>query len=214
MDHRGTMLPVQFLLTIILAFLIFVPACMVVSNILGLEDQARNDFLQFVGEVKDFSANANIGQKESFVLIMDKGSSILFYKEKKKLFAYSDYDSSVSTVVSTTGSEVPGAPAYLQYTSYYLEYPVRHCEDETPCACLCRDFADESTSTRASAEEGEKGQITHNRDITCENLICQPIPDVSLTHPWRAQRTEGDAKLRRQVVELTKTEQGVLIELQ
>ncbi len=213
MDCKGSMLPVQFLLTIVLAFLIFVPACMVVSNILGLEDQAKEDFLEFVDEVKEFSANAQFNEKKSFVLIMDSGSAIMFYNEKEKLFAYSDYDS-LSTLPSTGSASLQGVSPQFQYIKYYIQYPVRHCRDEIPCACLCRDFLDESTSTRTGAEEGDRGQIIHKRDIECKDLVCEPIPDVSLTDSWRAQRTKGDAKLRRQVVTLTKTEQGVLIELQ
>jgi len=75
---RGIML--KFLMTILLAILIFAPAIMFTMKFCRLSEQAGESFEKFVKEINDFSEGE---EPKDFMLIIDKETAIVgFTKEK------------------------------------------------------------------------------------------------------------------------------------
>jgi hypothetical protein len=81
---RGIM--VKFLLTLIIAIIIFVPACLFVSNVFRLSSQANENFGEFVQEIGNLAEKGREGETESFQLIMDEETAIVgFNKNSSKV---------------------------------------------------------------------------------------------------------------------------------
>ena len=59
MNNKAIML--KFLTTIILAIIIFAPACMISSRFFRLSSQAENNFNTFVEEIRDLNENGEVG---------------------------------------------------------------------------------------------------------------------------------------------------------
>jgi hypothetical protein len=204
MDKKG-ILAARFLATFVLALIIFVPACAVASKILNLSDQAMDDFFEFVKEIEEFSSDASLNEKKSVVLIMDKGTFITLFHENARQFVYR-HD-------TFTSDGDPGRN--VERESYYIDFPDRKCEGKFPCACLCREF-EEKKSTPLGGSTVETNIQTGNSLIKCDSLICKEISEVNLANSKSFNRRPEKVyrELRRQVVVLTKTEQGVTLELQ
>jgi hypothetical protein len=76
MDKKGIM--VKFLVTVLLAIIIFVPACMASSKFFRLSGQSKDNFVDFVHTIEDMKNDPD-GSKETSLLIMDKGTAIVYF---------------------------------------------------------------------------------------------------------------------------------------
>jgi len=118
-NKKGIML--KFLAALILALILFVPACGLVSKFFRLSNQAKSNFHGFVEEIERFSTSPDEA-KGKFLLIMDKGSFIVLFNDEaiKKQVAVR-IESGVS------------------YGEKDFHYPSSSCGGK-PCLCLCRAY--------------------------------------------------------------------------
>lgn len=79
-DKKGLM--VKFLTTLLLAIIIFAPACIISSKIFRLSDQAEDNFGDFVKAINDLEE----GGKKSFMLILDEETAIVGFNQGQALF--------------------------------------------------------------------------------------------------------------------------------
>lgn len=72
----------QFLVTIILALIIFVPACYFVSNLLSrTSEQAKDNYVEFVKELTEFAEKGQVGSGKSVLLIMDTATAMVYFEK-------------------------------------------------------------------------------------------------------------------------------------
>ena len=120
---------VQFLTTLILALIIFVPACYFTSNIFfRTSEQAKDNYVDFVKELTDFAEQEPVGARKSILLIMDEATAIVYF-EKGAQEAVIDVD----------------AELRLDYT-LHLQKPGQ-CDDAQNCLCLFRSSEFETEGT-------------------------------------------------------------------
>lgn len=74
LDKKGIML--KFLVTVILALIIFIPACIGISKIFRLSSQASGSFTDFAKEIKDLAEHGQEGEKRSVLLILDQDTFV------------------------------------------------------------------------------------------------------------------------------------------
>ncbi len=118
-NKRGIM--VQFLVTIILALIIFAPACYVTSKILfRTSEQAKDNYVEFAGELSTFAKEAKFGERKSILLIMDEKTAMVYFEKGKR-----------EVMV-----EVDARAPYTDYT-IHLQKPGQ-CDDTKNCLCLFR----------------------------------------------------------------------------
>src|SRR3989344_3890342 len=72
---------VYFLTTVLLAIIIFVPTCYMLSKVFVLSDQAKNSFGTMVEDIQKFAGDENQLSSNS-VFILDKGTALLLYADK------------------------------------------------------------------------------------------------------------------------------------
>lgn len=77
-------LMVKFLTTLLLAILIFAPACLFAGKLLKISDETTKNFNNFVDEVKAIAVSPD-GTKRSYMLILDENSFIFKFTETKDL---------------------------------------------------------------------------------------------------------------------------------
>lgn len=122
MEKKGIML--DFLLTVILTIIIFVPAILMVSKFFNQSDQAKDSFNAFAEQIKSVQQSHN---SQSHILILDKETLIIGYNAN-------------SNTKLCTGEELCGAFAYPP-----------ECKGEN-CLCLCREFEDIGFQSTQSTE--------------------------------------------------------------
>ncbi|MBU0456626.1 MAG: hypothetical protein KKD75_00620, partial [Nanoarchaeota archaeon] len=77
-DKKAIM--VKFLTTLLLAIIIFAPACLFASKFFRLSTQAANNYGNFVSEIDDLMRNGGEGEKRIFLLVMDEETSIVYFE--------------------------------------------------------------------------------------------------------------------------------------
>jgi hypothetical protein len=185
----------KFLTTMILALIIFVPACMFVSRIFTLSDQAKTSFSDFTDEVIDFAQKED--DSDSTVLIMDVGSSIIFFKNEERELVSSKRDD----VEHEDGATIK------KQNRNFLSYP-KQCSS-VPCSCLCRAFDEDQKEIIKTFDEtnGYSSIKITEYDIQCRSLSCQALHSDIKINSFSHYRSEKDP--RRSVINLNK-EDGVV----
>jgi hypothetical protein len=130
-NKKGASLPIQFLVTLVLAIIIFVPACYLGGKIFRTSDQAKDNYADFVENLNKFNEEKNIGDRGSTLLIMDEATAIVYFKNEKDKV----------TIDVTARSPYPDF-------SINLHKPGQ-CDNNKNCLCLFRksEFEVEGTST-------------------------------------------------------------------
>lgn len=180
MNKNKKAIMVKFLVTILLAIIIFAPACIISSKIFRLSSQAKENFGDFVKEIKEVSA-AGEGEKRSFMLIMDKGSFAALFPHDEQTHPAD------SKPAINLGSKYLGLPPRVVCISFI--YPTNECKGK-PCLCLCREYR---------IEEIEKQYCS--RGAVCESLFCEVLEGEFEGH-WKTVR--DDEHPRRTVISLGK----------
>jgi len=114
---KGIML--KFLITLLLAIIIFAPACLVGSKFFRLSGQAKSNFEDLAVEIMNVQENPVLGTTRPAVLIQDVDTYVYFVTDKtrRQQMIYGD-------------------------ETYVLNHPAK-CE-EMNCICLCREYTEES----------------------------------------------------------------------
>lgn len=116
-NKKGLML--KFLTTLLLALIIFVPACMFVSKFFSISQQAEGNFLEFVGEIKEIEKpTVPINDQRVQLLILDDKTALTYFEK-----------SSTEVIV-----EVDAAAPYTDYT-IHISKPSK-CVSAKGCLCL------------------------------------------------------------------------------
>ncbi len=143
---------ISFLTTLILALIIFIPACMGVSKILRLSDQSKDSFNSFVSELNTFAENTKVGGKGSAFIILDQATSVYSFPADSK-------------IIKRTIVNAPFASDYI--SKVYINRPSQ-CPENKSCVCLCRDISPHWK------EEGTL-QMTYEIEITCKKYYCKDM---------------------------------------
>lgn len=107
---------VEFLVTTVLALIIFIPTCVFVSQMLTVSTQAKDNFNDFVDILEDVHKE-KVGFSDSFMMILDTKSAVVFFgKESEAKINYYD---------SGTGANY----------DLVFERPTL-CQNDTYCICL------------------------------------------------------------------------------
>lgn len=135
---------VQFLTTLILALIIFVPACYITSNIFfRTSEQAKDNYIDFVKELTNFAEKEQIGARKSILLIMDEATAIVYF-EKDGQEVFVNVDAALPSIDFTVNLQKPG-----------------QCDDTKNCLCLFRSSKFET--------EGTEVIVTPQR-VVCSNI--------------------------------------------
>jgi len=146
----------QFLVSLLLALMIFIPACYIASNVFfRTSEQAKDNYAEFVKGLNDFNERGQVGEKKSILLIMDEATAMVYFQKN------------VQKVVVDVDAKLP-------YTDYSIDISKPgQCDDTKNCLCLLRD-SDFETTVFA---KGVKGKIT----ITPKKVVCVDLPyDVAV----------------------------------
>ncbi|MBI2151877.1 hypothetical protein HYU21_04085 [Candidatus Woesearchaeota archaeon] len=195
MNKKGIM--IDFLVTILLAIIIFAPACYFLGKMFTFSEQAKDSFFDLTKEIKSFAKDQK-KTETSQLLILDEGSFVALFKDQEKQLIYSteEFQNPGGEIVETADMDL------VEVSGYYFAYPVQSCT-QLPCACLCRKISDESYNKA--------------KDLNCESLTCQSLPEVKLQSSWSMYRIkdaiiEEGTKLRRNSLKLTKINGEIKIE--
>ncbi|HLC71762.1 MAG TPA: hypothetical protein VJI32_07160 [Candidatus Nanoarchaeia archaeon] len=111
---------VKFLTTLLLAIIIFAPACYLSAKLFRVSTQAKDNYVDFMQELNTFAKEEPLGGKKSLVLIMDTATAIVYFEKEKK------------EVLVQVDAEAP----YTDY-SIHIQKPSQ-CDDAKNCVCLFR----------------------------------------------------------------------------
>ena len=151
-SEKGIM--VQFLISLLLCLMIFIPACYLVSGIFRTSEQAQDNYSEFVLELNKFAQHGQIGERKSVLLIMDDETAIVYFqKAAQKVLVEVD--------------------ARLPNTDYSIELLKQgQCDDAENCLCLFRESEFETTVF----DHGLTGKII----VTPQKVVCTNL-DYDLT---------------------------------
>ena len=109
---------VKFLTTVLLAIIIFAPACYVASSFFRLSEQGKENFIKFVDKVKEMESEGQ-GDKVA-LLIMDEGTALVYFEP---------YQKEVQVDVTTNSA----------LTFHFLPQNPGRCSEDKGCLCLFRE---------------------------------------------------------------------------
>jgi len=144
MNRKAIML--KFLVSVILALIIFVPACLFTSNFFQISKQAENNFGDFLEEFQEMN-KAQEGQRDLSVLILDKGTMVAYF-EKGQPFVKVDV----------------GADCITCSNYYFLVMKPTSCTDES-CLCLLSDIEDNIATVQT-----KNNFLLEAKQSRCENV--------------------------------------------
>ncbi|MEK6951146.1 MAG: hypothetical protein AABX13_05480 [Nanoarchaeota archaeon] len=188
MNRRAIVL--HFIITVLLALIIFIPACLFVSKFFRLSEQAETNFNEFVQKLEDFKKSEK--QKDSFLLIMDKETFIASFL----------YPTTVEFKIETRetgGGTFRSSEEKMVTVAHYFSYPSQCLS--VPCICLCQE-----------AQEGEAVSNLEKRSISysCNQLRCTVLQDFPLADNWGISRLTEEEP-RRIAVEMRKENGQVIL---
>lgn len=121
-SKKGIML--KFLTTLILALIIFVPACMFVSNFFRVSEQAKQNFNSFTTEIKQLeNPNVDVNIHQITILILDEQTAIVYFPVDSK---------EVKLTVKPTSNSAKGQELFFKRES--------SCSKDKGCLCLIQEF--------------------------------------------------------------------------
>ena len=216
---------VQATAAIILAIIVFVPACMYGSKLLGRfsrSDQAEASFHTLASEIAEMSV-AREGEARSRVLLLDPESALFYFSPAAT--------GARSTIL--LGDPVPECIAPKWFGTHaraaqrkcisrnicdelyfeHMNYPSTECGGK-PCLILCQGV------TKGEARELETGvrclptyYDLYDISLSCEELIVEPLDaSISVSLPSSVlYRAEDDP--RRYALELRKEQNTVVVQV-
>ena len=140
----------QFLVSLLLALIIFIPACYIASNVLfRTSEQAKDNYAEFIQGLNKFADQGQIGEKKSILLIMDEATAVVYFEKAAK------------EVLIDVSAKFPNTDY-----SIVLSKPGQ-CDDTKNCVCLFRE-SDFGTTVFA---KGVKGKIM----VTPKKVVCTDL---------------------------------------
>lgn len=160
LNKKGIML--KFLTSLLIAIIVFLPACMVSSSFFRTSTQALENFESFVEDIQEFAETKPIGYKGSSLLILDEETAIIYFDNKNE--GSSDMGLIVEYEVSDGESG-----SHTSYDYIDIKRPDQCGQEEKTCICLFRDVVENS--------EGASKTITGNI-VECYELDYHLEPEA------------------------------------
>jgi hypothetical protein len=160
MDKKGIM--IKFLTTVLLAIIIFAPACYVASSFFRLSDQAKDNFIKFVDKVKSMENEISTTEKIA-LLIMDEGTAVVYFEPYQK-----------ELKVSIDATLVPG-----NENGNVILKREGSCLEEKGCLCLFREPEYSTAHPLLDEEVTYSESEATDSVVTDRKKFCQEI-DVLL----------------------------------
>lgn len=166
-NRKGIML--QFLVTVILAILIFAPACVFLSKFFRLSEQAEGSFNEFAAVLASF--NAGKKDKDSFPLKIDPETAVVYFEpQQEKVFLF----------IEGAGS------GRADSGDVYFTRPDR-CSDKTK-SCLClfqevegdRKYIDDNKKRCSTQSAGCDNYARVHSEATFSTTSGKCVQDISL----------------------------------
>ncbi len=151
-NKKGIM--VKFLTSLLLAIIVFAPACMIGSKFFRTSTQALDNYGEFVTKIQKFAGESEIGEPGSTLMIIDEETAIVYFNG--------------SSDTSQVTLEVDSAYYLSDYTVNFVR-PAQ-CESEGSCICLFRsnNVAVESTTVTVTGDRVDCSLLDFDLDIeTC-----------------------------------------------
>lgn len=142
-NKKGIML--KFLTTVLLALIIFAPACAIGSKMFRLSSQAEENYDVFVIDLENFYEDSRDGGQESKLLIMDKETVIVYFEKSN------------NNVVVTVDADTWQTDNTLTFNK------PSNCDSTKNCICLFQ------------TANFETGTLKDNFVITAEEAICNDL---------------------------------------
>ena len=200
---------VDFIVTVLLALIIFTPTCYFGSKLFRLSDQATDNFAEVVANIKDVAKDN--GNTETKTLIMDQDTAIVTFKANQPHeVEYGDCGDlenecenkkyRVERDTSTSGTSTQQKRTFTSTT-----YPnPSQCKGED-CICLCqeRKLELQSVPDKGRVEQSfllETIYVYQHEIATCTKLACETLNGVNVA-PFHYYREEDNQ--RRLLLEVT-----------
>lgn len=193
---------VKFLVTLLLAILIFAPGCLLASKFFRLSNQAKDNFQDLVKEIRDLAANGKDGETRNFLVIIDKETTISILDGENEQATGSLASFSNQCYALSAKNDINGR------TYYYFNYPKDTCTGGN-CICLCRDVEFKNTFIEYSNNFQLTGPISV-AEIPCNELLCADLSDIEI-NKYAFRRSEDQVDVRRVNINLIKQGDKVVI---
>lgn len=184
----------HFIISVILAIILFSIAFGMVAKVFSLSDQAKDSFNDLVNEINQFADSTR--ESTSKLLIMDADTIVTAFMPGETVYVYEDLS-----------DPLPFVPSETRHV--YFPQP-KECNDEA-CLCLCRDTRDERNLVKVRRNDKVHLGTPFSEaiyEITCAKLLCKETP--KLGESWKKQRKQEDP--RRSTITLTKQGDKVVLE--
>jgi len=154
-----------------------------------MSDQAKDSFIDFVDELKEFGERSEDGDRKTSLLIVDADSSAMIYtrKEQDLLMGSKLFD---ALNLDRARREV-----------YYHSYPESSCNGKIPCACLCRKYniekGEEFNVGDLKREDyipmvyADVDTVSYLR-VSCDKMICKELEDLKFNNAWMVERSRNE----------------------
>jgi hypothetical protein len=217
---------VKFLVTVVLALIIFTPTCIFTSKFFRVSAQAQNNFADLVSVLDDLADSSRDDVRREF-LIMDVDTSIVVFKKDtphpvayggEACKAYKEGHNSdicegnkywATEEIVGRGPVPGGGHVSVEVTLTSTTYPYPSSCNNKDCICLCdeRTLTDREVSKTPATPLGSYKYAYNHQTAQCQELDCRTLKsDVEEFHYYRK---EDDS--RRVVIQMEKKNDVITI---
>ena len=181
---KKSSIPVAFLITLVLAGLLFFPTCKFFADYLRLSTEAKGSFNDFVESVKQSAENLGVSKYDNKILYLDEGTAVVFFQKNSK--------TAELTVVTQEGISLP------YYKHLVINRPTTpECSLLGSCICRCTKFIE---------DKSYKKQLHQHTYYTCDSLTCEGPFDFDIQIAGLLQYEEAEISV------IDKMQGGIIIE--
>ncbi|HLC88519.1 MAG TPA: hypothetical protein VJG49_00635 [Candidatus Nanoarchaeia archaeon] len=154
MSSKKGDLVVSFLTTLIIALIIFVPACYMADKIFRSSTQAKDNFVDFSRDIEDLYINGRNGERRTVLLIMDEITTLAYFEP------------GTEEVLVTIDAE-------NKVSDYNAHFPKpSQCNDAQNCLCLFRKVETDRSETSYEIAVTPTRVLCNNFNYTLELETC------------------------------------------
>jgi hypothetical protein len=193
---------VKFLVTVLLAIMIFVPGCFFASKFFRLSDQAQDNFHDLAKEIRDLSENGKDGELRNFLVILDPETTL-------SIIPGQESPGSGPLIHFTNQCYAFSAPNANGRTFFYFNYPQDICTGDA-CMCLCRDVDLENIKTQDLGNLPYAGPVSV-AEVPCNELVCEDLPNMEINQ-YALRRSDFPDDVRRVNINLKKEGDKIILD--
>ena len=174
---KGIMLP--FLLTVVVALMLFIPAILFASELFRTSEQAEESFNDLVKDLEDLADNNEDAIKTRLLIIDPKTFIATFKQDGERALVYV-VDESIYTT-----------PYRERVIDFYFEYPADYCQGGA-CVCLCQEMELLGGIEAVEPPASRQGNSIYESRFSCSNLYCKNLEKVKLSNNFGVTRPNYD----------------------